>query len=259
MIMTNKILAVTPERHRGKYWQRFKSYGFAASCQFAPLTLAEIAKAVHALPLCFIPDNNRYQLAALLSPTAGDNYCVAPDGAWLGGYVPAWFRGYPFLLAYSPDRTRMMLCIDESCGLVSDTEGEPLIGADGQLSPFLAQVLEFLKKFAENKMLTQQVVDALADAGLIVPWALKVSVGGSDIAVAGVYRIDEVRLNRMDDEAFLKLRKTGALLVAYAQLFSMGHTGVFDRLAQARSERQTPVTPEACIDKLFGDDGLLRF
>jgi hypothetical protein len=256
--MTRKIVPVTPERHAGKCWQRFKSYGFAASASFAPLTMAEIAKAIHSLPLCFIRANDRFQLAALLSPVAGDNYYVAPDGTWLGSYVPACFRGHPFLLAPHKDRSKLILCVDESCELISDEAGEPFVGPDRQPSPAVVRVMEFLQKVEQNRVLTQQVVDALAEAGLIVQWPLKVKIGGQEVEVPGVHRIDEALLNSLDDATFLRIRKVGGLPIVYGQLFSMGNVGMFERLAQIRSQRK-PVAPgEADIEKLFDENGMLR-
>lgn len=256
--MTRKIVPVTPERHAGKFWQRFKSYGFAAFTSFAPLTMAEIPKAVHCLPMCFIQANDRFQLAALLSPALGDNYYAAPDGTWLGTYVPACFRGHPFLLAPHKDRSKLILCVDESCELISDEAGEPFVDSERQPSPAVARVMEFLQKVEQNRVLTQQAVDALARAGLIVPWPLKVKIGADEMEVAGVHRVDEARLNSLDDASFLRIREVGGMSIVYGQLFSMGNVGMFERLAQIRAQRKASAPAEADLGKLFDENGMLR-
>jgi hypothetical protein len=46
--------------------------------------------------MAFVKQQDSFFLIALLSLTPKTNLFVAPDGRWLGGYVPSYFRGYPF-------------------------------------------------------------------------------------------------------------------------------------------------------------------
>jgi len=48
-----KFTAISRERHAGKKWQRFKSYGFASTSALAPIVGVEIARAALAMPLAF--------------------------------------------------------------------------------------------------------------------------------------------------------------------------------------------------------------
>lgn len=67
----------------------------------------------------------------------------------------------------------------------------------------------------------------------------------------GLFRIDEAALNVLDDEAFLKLRKSSALPLAYLQLVSTGQIALFQQLIRLqhqlapRQERQFP------LDEIF--------
>ncbi len=213
---------VSPQNHTDKFWQKFTNYRFAARTQTAAVVVAEIGQAVRTLPLAFIKQGDNYVLAAVMSLSKGQNLYVAQDGRWLGGYVPAAFRGYPFSLRGE------QLYIDESSGLISDTDGEVLYDKNGELSKPVQDVLNFLQQIEQNRTVTDLAVAALQEAGCIAEWRLK------DTKVTGLYRTDEAGLNSLNDQAFLKLRKAGGLPIAYAQLFSMANIGVFDNLIKIR-------------------------
>ncbi|MFZ2634628.1 MAG: SapC family protein [Desulfosalsimonadaceae bacterium] len=253
----NTIGPLSPERHTGKCWKRFTSYDFSAKTQLAPLTAAELLKSVHAMPLCFARKDTRFYLAGLLAPKPGKNWFVGPDGRWLGGYVPACFRSHPFSLSKIEDFDKPILCVNESSGLISDTEGEPLFNPDGQLSNAVSQVLVFLQEVERNKAITQTGVDALAEAGVIAPWPIKIKAGATEMAVAGVYRIDEAKFAGLNDAVFLGLRKGQALPIAWAQLFSMGNVGVLSHLAKMRQPKKAPAAQG--ISGIWGDDDMFRF
>lgn len=255
MSMTQQFTPLSFERHGAKFWRRFKSYGFASKTQLAPLAAAELLKAVHALPICFCCKGTRFFLAGLLSPVPDDNYFVAPDGKWAGGYVPACFRGHPFSLSLVQGQTT--LCVDDASGLITDTEGEPFFTDDEQISAPVAQVLKFLQTVAQNRAITQQGVDALAAARVLAKWPVKVSVKGEDVQVSGIYRIDEAKLANLPDDLFLGLRKTVALAIAYAQLFSMGNIRILNHLAKIRQQAKPLDGPD--LDNLLKNNDMFRF
>jgi len=249
---------VSPEIHTNKYWQRYTSYAFAKADPIAPLVAEEIPRAALAMPMAFVRHQDRYILAGVLSPTPGENYFVDPNsGRWLGAYVPAHFRGYPFSLSRQEGQTKMILCVDESSGLISDTTGEPFFDKNGALSKPVQDVLDFLTKIEKNRTATDLAVAALADAGLITPWQLKLKLGGQEIEVPGLYRTDEAGLNQADDETFIKLRKTGSLPMAYAQLLSMANIRFLHKLAEMRGQAEK--TPRVDLDKLLGEDDIFKF
>ena len=91
---------------------------------------------------------------------------VAPDGRWLGGYIPASLRGYPFRLLPQQGTDQIVLCIDTDSGLVVDgnAAGEDFVGPDGNISPALKKVLDFLNQLERSRQATDVAVSALAEA-----------------------------------------------------------------------------------------------
>ena len=250
-----QFTAISRDSHAGKKWQRFKSYGFASKVVLAPVVGVEVGRAALALPLAFLQEAERFVLVAVLSLKPGRNMLVAPDGRWLGGYVPAYLRAYPFRLLPQQGTDQTVLCIDTDSGLVveGDAAGEDFVGPDGNISPALKKVLDFLNQLERSRQATDVAVSALAEAGVIQPWAIKLKAEQGERAITGLYRVDEVALNALADDVFLKLRKSSALPIAYAQMLSAGQLGIFEHLARLQAQLRPPpagALPEN-IDSLF--------
>jgi hypothetical protein len=231
------IVAIDRKRHAGKGWLQPAGYSFAATQALFPLVGREFSMAAAVMPIAFIEQAGRYLPAAVLSPVQGRNLFIGPQGQWLGNYVPALLRTYPFFLLRNEGGENATLCIDESSGLIVDAneETQRFFQEDGSPSPAVKAILDFLQQLEHNRTLSDLAVAALAEIGLIAPWPLAVSIDNQPKTINGLHRVDEAKLNAIDDESFLKLRKSGALPLAYMQLQSMGRLEVFgqlDRLQQ---------------------------
>src|SRR5919112_5480426 len=115
-----EFTVVSRERHAGKAWRPYTSYAFAAGDAVLPLVASELGQAVMGMPVAFVRQDGRYVLMAVLSLTPERNLFVAPDGRWLGEYVPMVLRGYPFRVLRPEGREESILCVDENSGLVVD-------------------------------------------------------------------------------------------------------------------------------------------
>ncbi len=256
-----EFVPVSPQRHQGKYWQRFTSYAFARTAAVVPLVGAEMAKAAAALPVAFMPDGEgdaaRFVPAALLGFESNVNLFVAPDGRWLGRYIPSFLRGHPFRLI-NADQERMVLCIDESSGLLVDQGGEAFFDDQGQLAPNLQAVMDFLTQVERNRAATQAICDKLQQHELIQPWPIKIAAGDAgERNLNGLYRIDETALNQLSAEVLVELRDSGALGMAYCQLLAMQQLGLIADMAKAHQKQAVAANTRAF--SLNDDNGNLRF
>ena len=255
--MTSGLVPITRDRHGQKTFRRFSSYGFAGTQTVAPLVAAELAKVAVSFPIAFLRENNQTVLVAVLGIEPGINLFVAPDGRWAGPYVPAAFRSYPFVLAETEDN-RQVLCVNEASGLVvDDPSGEAFFAEGNTPSEAVRGILDFLMKIHENRLLTVRACEALARHDLLEPWTLIAPGESGPRQVTGLWRISEDRLGQLGDEAFLELRRTGALALAYAQLMSMGHLPLLERLASLRAEmaKRSAAPLPASLDSVFGTPG----
>jgi hypothetical protein len=235
--LTN-LVPVSAVTHAGKAWPALDNLAFAAAQAVVPLLGAEFAKVAVSMPIAFIEQAGLYLPVAVMSPIAGRNFFIGASGQWLGGYVPAALRSYPFRLGRFGGAEEFTLCVDEDSGLVVDANGagEAFFDADGKPSAAAKAMLGFLLQIERGRSHTDLTVAALAGAGLIGPWSLQVRTGGTIQPVNGLLRIDEARLDAIDDATFLRLRHAAALPLAYLQLLSMGQVAVFDRLSQSRQQ-----------------------
>jgi hypothetical protein len=253
---TPKFAAVTRVHHTGKKWQGPKSYNFASADALVPIVSAELPRAALSMPLAFLQQESGFVLVAVASLVPGRNMLVAPDGRWLGRYIPARLRGYPFCLLPRPGTDQLVLCVDMNSGLVLEggSVGEDFFDGDGNLSVGLKEMADFLGQLERSRKATETAVSALAEAGVIQPWPIRPKAEQADRTISALHRVDQAALNALSDEAFLKLRKTSALPIAYAQMLSMGQLGLLEQIT--RLQAQLAPAPAAALpeslDSLFG-------
>ena len=267
MTATPEFHPLSVERHGDRHWRRVSSYGFAAQQPLLPLAALELFQAALALPLAFVPQAGGFSCMAVVGTRDGEGLYVAPDGRWLGGYMPAKLRSYPFGLA-ALEGDQFALCMDEASGLLSSSPQDEPFFQDGKLAPALQRVLEFLGQIQTSQAVTRRACAALQTHGLLKPWEITLQhAAGAQRKVVGLFCVDETVLNKLEDSAFLALRRCGALAMAYAQLMAMPHiqalgtlSGARDRaLAVKAAASQVPQTATGDLDLSFLEGDTLRF
>lgn len=227
---------ISRERHSTQRWQRYTNHAFAAADAVCPLTQAELSKAAMCLPIAFIEQDGGFFPAAVLGLQPGQNLLVAPDGRWLGNYVPAAVRSYPFRLAPTSDG-QQVLCVDEGSGLVAPANnGEVFFNEAGEPGEVLLGILDFLKQVEASRLATMTACAALQKHQLIRPWPVSLKSESGEQQVGGLFKVDEAALNVLSAEALLELRDAGALALAYCQMLSMQHLPMLGSLLEARAK-----------------------
>jgi len=258
------IHPITVSQFGNKKFLRTKSYAFAATDALAPLVAKELPKAALSLPIGFFAEGNEFALVAVLGLQTGKNLFVSLDGRWIGGYIPALFRGYPFLLANAEDG-RQVLCINDAHGSISEVEGEPFFDEASQPSQAVKDFLDFLNQVTSNRLGTMQIIKVMQQHQLIVPWPIKLKgADQTEQTLKGLYRVDESALNLLSMEAFDEVRRSGALPLIYCQLLSMQNLPMLGKLALAHQEAEQmaalPKTEAGEIDMSFlADDMTISF
>lgn len=236
--MYQQLVPVSSERHAKAYYERQENLLFAREEMAVELVADELPKAVASLPLALMDVEGEPRLVAILSLLPGKNSFVTPGGRWVGGYVPALYRIYPFALRYRQQEDgsqgSAVLCMDEKVLTDDPEKGVALFTEEGEASDNLNQVRQFLTKFEQQRLAMHRACEQLVKAGVVVPWNFKVKLGEEEQAVNGIYRVDEAALNALDAETFAELRQGGALAVAYTQLLSQHRLPIL----QQQSARQ---------------------
>ena len=261
--MYKSLVPVSPERHGGKAWRGFSGYLYAAGEAVLPLCAVELPRAAADMPVGFLRQNEAVSPVAICSLVPGQNFYIAPEGRWLGGYVPAILRAYPFALV-AGDGDQRVVCIDEESGLLleaPDAEGaDPFFDDQNQPAGKFAQVVDFLTHLERDRQATAALCALLDGHGLFADWPLKVDAGQGAQDVTGILRIDEAKLNQLSDAAFLELRKAGALPFIYTHLLSTQRLPVLSRLAQLQAQlQQRQPTLDDAFEMPLDDDFEFNF
>lgn len=262
-------MALTPislSTHGPKRFKRYDSYAFAAKDAAAPLVVREAPRAAMNLPIGFLKVNEGFMPVAVQGLGAGKNLFVAPDGRWIGRYVPSIYRGYPFALANTEDG-RQVLCFNDESGLLSEFEGEPFFDGEGKPTKAINDILNFLMQVAASRQATERICAVLAQHGLIQPWPIQLKQPGEEgqgRSLEGLFRIDETAFNQLDAASLDAVRQAGALPLLFCQLLSMQHLPALGELAKAHQEvdqqAAIPKTEAGEIDLTFlADDTTISF
>lgn len=252
----SNIQAVSYSRYAGKRWQRYTNYAFAAQDVLVPLIAQELSKVMMHMPIAFMSTETGFVPVAVLGLVPGKNLFVAPDGRWLTGYVPALYRGYPFQVLCS-DKGEHMLCINEDSGLITEgPTGESFFDEDGQLAKSVRDLMGFFKKIMIGHTGSVQCCQVLQKHGLIQPWTVTLQTDDAgEHQVKGLFRINGEALDTLAAEALHELKQSGALTLAYCQLFSMQHLPVLGQLMQAHARVVPSSTPSEELDLEFLNNG----
>jgi hypothetical protein len=236
LLLYRRPVALQPERHAGvRLHLPAHRFAFASQCNSFLLAATEVWDASRDYPVLFIGRSGAdFTLAALLGLKDQQNLFVGPDGAWRPStYIPAFVRRYPFVLAeadassgQAPDS--FTVCIDEDyAGLIRNAEEgtkdvtEPLFTPDGAQSPYLAQIVEFLRQYHEEMRRTRLLATRIAEMGLLAHRVVEIVRSGNKTLVDGFWAVDEAKLAGLSGQSIRELMKTGAMSLIYAHLHSL--------------------------------------
>ena len=202
-----------------------------------PIVVHEFMPASTEFPVVFVKntETGKFQPIVMLGLQPGENLFMDADGKWTAGYFPGVMTNFPFkLISSNEDQTKVMLGIDDSCHLLSESDGRALF-EDGKPSELLNKCQSSITSYMEHTQVTEAFAKTLADMDLLVEKTLDMTIADQPHSVNGIYLIDEEKWNALDDEKFLDMRKRGFLPVIYAHMNSLNQ---LHRLARNRQTLQ---------------------
>lgn len=257
------LTAVSRERHGNRRWQSYHRYDFARGFSLCSLVLAEIEEVALSLPFGFIQRRDQLIPVAILGRTDGECLYVGAKGQWLGSYIPAILRGYPFRLMRAEDG-RLVLHVDDSQGLVvgPEDEGEPFFEGE-QPSQAIQAVQRFLESLESSRQQTAKACALLQEFKLTQPWPSADETKEPPVPypapTAGLMRIDTAAMAALDGEHLARLNQTGGLRLAFFQTLSERHLTLHDALAKAHQKQREKSADEAEGYLKSEDDTTLSF
>jgi len=249
-----QFVALSKEKHAEFALSDLNDLSAYVSRPTLPVYGAEISRLALHYPLAFIHQEQGYGVHLLCSLSSElPNAWITPEGKWLGNYIPAILRQSPFTIVPN-DEGKRIVCVDQDNPRLGD-QGRPLFEA-GQPTEFLSGMIKLLEQLYLNGVGTQKAIDLIASYELIVPWPLIVRRGEEqELPIKGVFRIDEAKLNQLEDDQWLALRRAGAIPLIYGQLLSMGHLAKLLQILQHKTDllANNAVAAEN-LNAFFGED-----
>ena len=211
-------------RHAGLCYRPAADYRYAGKAVAAPLTLSEVVLASRDCPVVF-SEGDEITPLALLGLEKDQNACVDAEGRWIGGYVPAHIRRYPFMLRRTDTPGRHVLLIDRDAPQLveNDDAAEPLF-VDGEIpdAGVIARARAFLARYEEEMRQTRALLAPLAEAGLLLSRRLTVEKDGSERVIARGFRmVDTEALGSLDPRTAGAWLRSGLLGQVFAHLHSL--------------------------------------
>ncbi|NLV25534.1 MAG: SapC family protein [Deltaproteobacteria bacterium] len=248
----SKILPVSSKNLGGKRLLPITSYLFAQKESLVSLTATEFPVAAQNFPIVFSRHHEHFGVFVLLGVEKGENLFVDAAGRWLGDYIPATLRRYPFIYAKPEgESAELVLCIDEGSGLLNESGGEPLFDRKGDKTPALEKALNFINEYQKSAQAAEVFSRALRQKDLLVPLDLQVKTGEKTaIKVEGLLRVDDARFNNLSNNDFLELRGKGFLPLIYLHFFSLAK--IHDLIARKKARGKVASKHEESPTQ-FGD------
>ncbi|MGR3617130.1 MAG: SapC family protein [Paracoccaceae bacterium] len=223
LMIYERAVPVSSERHRDWSVRMGKNFGFARNVNSVPLLAVEFLPATSDYSIVFAGDDQNVFPTVILGMGQNENAYVAEDGSWTGGYIPAFLRRYPFVFSRSDDGDTFTLCLDEEFeDFNKDGRGERLFDADGNRTQFLESMLTFTREYQNLFDRTSLFCKRLLENDLLEPATAQFNLAdGEQRSLTGFLTISREKLKALDAEKLTEMARTDELELCYAHLHSL--------------------------------------
>lgn len=258
--MFRQLTPLQPREHQQLRFNPRQPFDFANGQMLIPLVAAETARIAREMPIVFPQSGGLPQ--ALVGVNHGQNMHVKEGtGEWIGRYIPAHIRRYPFMLAAVPgdkgqgSEQQFIIQFDAEASHLERPDGLALFDDQGQATETLQKIQKVLTNLERENHRTLGLVAELEAAGLLAERHIHVGEEGKGgKRLSGIRLVDEKALAVLDADTLAKLRTSGALALVYAHLLSLNNLrdGLLAQMIRTADAVEQPMS----LDELFneGDD-----
>ena len=211
---------------------------FARAVNAIPVSYTEFALAAREYPIIFTTAAGAkdYSAVAALGMQNGENL-YNQGNVWAKGvYVPAYVRRFPFCMSRvtidKVEQKNRLICVEK--GHIDDKSGEALFDAAGKPSEKWQTIEKLLTEYEADLVRSQEMCSILADYSLFEPFTMQATLdkGGAQMAVTGMFRVSEEKIEHLNASQLKNLVKKGILSRVYAHLLSLNNfANLLDRKA----------------------------
>jgi hypothetical protein len=224
--MYDNVVVLNSINHRTLKVRSGMGYDFAKEMNSCILLGQEFLEAAKFYPVVFSVSGETITPVAILGTRK--NSFVGPGGRWEAEtYMPAFVRRYPYILAegFSQDGS-LTVCIDSDYAGFDNEEGDRLFTDEGENTPVLDGVLEFLKLYHGQYEATKLFIDHIRKLNIFKSVDANMApAGGETFTYRNFLMIDEEAMHRLPDDEIVKLVRSGYMPWIYANLYSVTNFG----------------------------------
>lgn len=255
LLFYQNIVALDKVKHQSLELVDKFNLDFAKSINFIPILHTELTQVAQELPIVFLKSGDtEFALAAVVGLRDKENLQIK-DGHWVGRYIPAFIRRYPFITLSQPDNpAQFFIAIDEEANCLIDSKNKKTAGQgseplfeDEAPSKKIQQVLPFLQKYHLEHRNTIQFCQQLSSLQLLSSSNLKIqSKLGLTYQVNGVWIIEEANLKKLLPEVLHQLLSDGVLKKIIEHQFSLNHfTSLTEKVSALHPHSNVEKSPKS--------------
>jgi SapC protein len=211
---------------------------FARALNAVPISYTEFALVAREYPIIFTTagDARTYTPVAALGMENGENL-YNQGNAWASGvYVPAYVRRFPFCMSRvtidKVEQKNRLICVEKAH--LDEAKGESLFDAKGQPTEKWQAIEQLLSDYESDMGRSQEMCGILGDYSLFEPFTMQAKLikGGEPVAMTGMFRVAEAKIEHLNASQLKNLVKKGILSRIYAHLLSLNNfANLLDRKA----------------------------
>jgi len=224
LLFYKNVVALDRELHKSLKIKPAQHLKFAAGATALPIVMGEFVEVARHFPIGFLRvEGGGILPVALVGLPGGTNLFLTEDGKWDAPYIPAFVRRYPFVFAETGE-DQLTLCIDRDYDGFDENEGAPLFAEDGEPDAAVKGVIELLSEFQRQHATTQQFVQRLEQAGLLMEANANATLNdGRNLSLQGLLVVDEQKFRALPEATVSEWFRNGDIGLVYSHLLSLGN------------------------------------
>ena len=216
------------------------------------ISIGEFAEAAREFPILFVraapDDKGRDQIApvAVFGLRNGENLFLKDDN-WVGGYIPALLRAYPFTMARIEGSDRWAMVFDGSWEGFSKEEGAPLFDEKGEATELLNNAHKFVQELENDIERTRLACQRLLELKLLKPMRFDATLAnGETLSIDGFLTLDQDLFNKLPDATIGEMHRNGLLYMLHMHHMSLNNMRrLLERRVANEPQGTAPAAPAA--------------
>lgn len=223
MLFYQNVVPLNKQRHAQWAIAATERFDFAREINSVPLTAVEFPSASKEFAIVFARNADGVMPIVVMGVRNNENLFVDEEGRWTSSYIPAFVRRYPFVFSTADEGQTLTLCLDEDYpGCSESGEGERLFTDEGENTPYLNRVVEFLRDYQNHFRRTQAFGKKLDTLELLEPMGAQFKTpSGENGSLGGFLVVNREKLKNLPAETLAELAKTDELEMIYLHMNSM--------------------------------------